>query len=55
MMDGVRARSWRLGVGGGKAQPALHGGDLPAIAPAKSRLPGLTCPSSFAKEAFTWA
>lgn len=53
MMDGVRARSWGLGVGGGSA--AVHGGDLPAIAPAKSRLPGLTCPSSFAKEAFTWA
>lgn len=31
----------------------LHGGHSPAMAPAKSRLPGLTCPSSFAKEAFT--
>lgn len=28
---------------------------IAAVAPAKGRLPGLSCPPSFAKEAFTWA
>lgn len=41
------------GGGGGAGRTGLWEGHSPAMAPAKSRLPGLTCPSSFAKEAFT--